>query len=176
MRVKVLRLGHRVIRDKRLTTHVALTARAFGADEAVISGEQDKGILESIKDICDRWGGTFKVSYDKSWKSFIEQHKKDGWEIIHLTMYGLPYQEQLEGMRKSKKNKLVIVGSEKVPPEVYQLADWNVSVTSQPHSEAAALGVFLHDFFEGKELNKKFDNPKLKVIPKSAGKETVKFS
>ncbi|MGI0148094.1 MAG: tRNA (cytidine(56)-2'-O)-methyltransferase, partial [Thermoplasmata archaeon] len=30
-RVTVLRLGHRPSRDKRVTTHVALVARAFGA-------------------------------------------------------------------------------------------------------------------------------------------------
>ncbi|TLZ95287.1 MAG: tRNA (cytidine(56)-2'-O)-methyltransferase, partial [Methanobacteriota archaeon] len=29
--ITVLRLGHRPARDKRVTTHVALTARAFGA-------------------------------------------------------------------------------------------------------------------------------------------------
>ena len=31
-RVIILRLGHRPERDKRITTHVALTARAFGAE------------------------------------------------------------------------------------------------------------------------------------------------
>ena len=174
MRVTVLRLGHRVFRDKRLTTHVALTARAFGANEVIISGEKDEGILKSIKDICERWGGDLKVSYEKNWKKVLEKHKN--WETIHLTMYGSPYQEHISKIRKSKKNKIIIVGSEKVPPEVYQMVDWNLGVTSQPHSEAAALGVFLHDFFQGKELDKEFKNPKLKVIPQVCGKKTEKFS
>ncbi len=30
MMIAVLRLGHRPERDKRITTHVALTSRAFG--------------------------------------------------------------------------------------------------------------------------------------------------
>ena len=176
MKVIVLRLGHRIFRDKRLTTHVALTARAFGADEVVISGEKDEGILKSIEDICDRWGGNFKVNYDKNWKSFLFNHKEEGWELIHLTMYGSPYQEHISEIRKSSKNKIIIVGSEKVPTEVYHMANYNLSVTNQPHSEAAALGVFLHDFFEGNELNKEFKNPKLKINPNAKGKDVKKFN
>ncbi|MEM2376537.1 MAG: tRNA (cytidine(56)-2'-O)-methyltransferase, partial [Sulfolobales archaeon] len=37
MKVFVLRLGHRPLRDKRVTTHVALTARAFGANGFVLA-------------------------------------------------------------------------------------------------------------------------------------------
>ena len=37
-RVTVLRLGHRRERDKRITSHLGLTARAFGADQIVLSG------------------------------------------------------------------------------------------------------------------------------------------
>jgi len=174
MKVTVLRLGHRVFRDKRLTTHVALTARALGADEVVLSGEKDDGILDSILDICDRWGGHFKVSYEKNWKGFLERKKREGCELIHLTMYGLQHQTQISDIRKSKKDKVIIVGSEKVPTEVYHLADYNLSVTSQPHSEVAALAVFLHDFFEGKELEKEFEKPKVKVVPKACGKDVRK--
>ena len=32
----VLRIGHRIGRDKRITTHVALVARAFGANKIII--------------------------------------------------------------------------------------------------------------------------------------------
>jgi tRNA (cytidine56-2'-O)-methyltransferase len=90
-------------------------------------------------------------------------------------MYGMPYQKELPKIRKSKKNKLIVVGSEKVPPEVYQIADYNLSVTNQPHSEVAALALFLHDFFKGKELNKKFTKSKIKVVPQKCGKKTLKF-
>jgi len=34
--ITVLRIGHRISRDKRITTHVALVARAFGADKILI--------------------------------------------------------------------------------------------------------------------------------------------
>ena len=38
-RISVLRLGHRIERDKRITSHLGLTARAFGADEIILSGD-----------------------------------------------------------------------------------------------------------------------------------------
>ena len=40
--INVLRLGHRIGRDKRITTHVALVARAFGADKILIDTEDRK--------------------------------------------------------------------------------------------------------------------------------------
>ena len=41
LKVSVMRLGHRVDRDKRMTSHLGLTARAFGADEVILSGDDD---------------------------------------------------------------------------------------------------------------------------------------
>ena len=32
-KISVLRLGHRLVRDDRVSTHVGLVARAFGASE-----------------------------------------------------------------------------------------------------------------------------------------------
>ena len=40
--VSVLRLGHRVDRDKRMTSHLGLTARAFGANRVILAGDNDK--------------------------------------------------------------------------------------------------------------------------------------
>ncbi|MCL2143761.1 MAG: tRNA (cytidine(56)-2'-O)-methyltransferase, partial [Methanomassiliicoccaceae archaeon] len=44
---------------------------------------------------------------------------------------------------------LVIVGAEKVPPEVYERSDHNISVGNQPHSEIAALSIFLYEVTQG---------------------------
>ena len=41
MNVNVLRLDHRIGRDTRITTHVCLTSRAFGASKIYLSGEED---------------------------------------------------------------------------------------------------------------------------------------
>ncbi|HDN83691.1 MAG TPA: tRNA (cytidine(56)-2'-O)-methyltransferase, partial [Candidatus Altiarchaeales archaeon] len=90
-------------------------------------------------------------------------------EKIHLTMYGLNIDEKIAKIRKSKRDKLIIVGGKKVPSEVYEMVDYNIAIGHQPHSEIAALAVFLDRLFEGKELLKDFDGKK-KVIPQARGK------
>ena len=169
--IKVLRLGHRRGRDDRISTHVGLVARAFGAEEIIYSGEKDSNMLESIRDVKERWGGPFEVSYNESWRKVIKEF--DGLKV-HLTMYGLPYQENLEEIKEnteeSNSDLLVIVGAEKVPSEVYDLVDYNLGVNNQPHSEVAALGIFLHDFFEGRELNREYKDAEIKIIPDKNGK------
>lgn len=89
---------------------------------------------------------------------------------MHLTMYGERVQDKTKEIAKLNVPLLVIVGGEKVPYEIYQMADYNISVTSQPHSEVAALAVFLDRVFEGKELEKKFGNAKIRVTPSARGK------
>ena len=42
--IEVLRLGHRISRDKRISTHVALVARAFGASKIYYTGQKDKSM------------------------------------------------------------------------------------------------------------------------------------
>lgn len=170
--ITVLRLSHRRVRDARLTTHVCLTARALGADEAIISGEHDENVLESVSDVAKRWGGNFKIRYEEKWKKIIEK----SWGVrAHLTVYGMPIQDKIAEIRERSKGKdlLVIVGGEKVPGEVYGLADYNIAVTGQPHSEVAALAIFLHEFFEGEELLKKFPRAKLTVVPQERGKKVL---
>ncbi|MEM3184417.1 MAG: tRNA (cytidine(56)-2'-O)-methyltransferase, partial [Candidatus Hadarchaeales archaeon] len=65
------------------------------------------------------------------------------------------------------------VGAAKVPAEVFELADYNVAIGNQPHSEVAALAVFLDRLFEGKELERDFPNWKLKIIPSERGKHLI---
>jgi tRNA (cytidine56-2'-O)-methyltransferase len=169
MKVTVLRLGHRLGRDARLSTHVGLVARAFEASGIIYSGDRDQNLMNSLKETVKRWGGDFSVEYQKNWKRVIENFK--GIKI-HLTMYGIPFQEKIKEIRK-KRNLLLIVGSEKVPGEIYNLVDYNISVTNQPHSEVAALAVFLDHLFQGKELKKKFKGG-LKIIPQERGKKVLK--
>jgi len=172
--ISVLRLGHRKVRDVRISTHCGLVARAFGANEIIYSGEEDKSLIERINDITMRWGGPFKVSYEKNWRGIIENAKRKGFLIVHLTMYGVPINKKISEIRKSKR-LLIIIGGEKVPGEVYTLADYNISITNQPHSEVAALAVFLHEFYEGKELNKGFRNAKIRIVPQKKGKKVIEI-
>lgn len=170
MTISVLRLGHRKKRDPRLTTHVCLVARAFGASEVIISGEKDIIPIKTLRQVTKKWGGHFKVSYSKNWKKPIKQFKG---KKVNLSMYGLPIEKVIAKIRK-EKNLLIIVGGEKVPGEVYRLADYNVSVTQQPHSEVAALAIFLHEYFKGKELSKKFKGAKLRIVPQAKGKKVLR--
>lgn len=171
MRVWVLRLGHRRGRDQRLTTHVGLTARALGCDGIILSGEKDESIIQSLKRVVRRWGNNFKVKYVKNWRNFVKEWKG---KIVHLTMYGLPVREKISEIRRSKKDLLIIVGSQKVPIDVYEFATWNISVTNQPHSEVAALAIFLDKLFREKELKKKFKKAKIKIVPQEKGKKVKK--
>jgi tRNA (cytidine56-2'-O)-methyltransferase len=68
---------------------------------------------------------------------------------------------------------LIVVGAEKVPPEVYQAADFNISVGNQPHSEVAALAILLDRLAQGKEFSKEFEGGNIKVLPCERGKRVV---
>jgi tRNA (cytidine56-2'-O)-methyltransferase len=173
MTVNVLRLDHRRVRDARITTHVCLTARAFGASKVILSGDEDKKIMENIRDVVKRWGGNFEIDYVKKWDKFIDDWKNNGGEVVHLTMYGESVQDVTNKIRESTKDMLVVVGGSRVPSKVYQEANWNVSVTNQPHSEVAALSIFLHTFFDGEEYNIEFKDSELEVIPTAHGKQVI---
>jgi len=170
--VYVFRLGHRPERDKRLTTHVMLAARALGVRGVYYSGERDVNVERKINDVTTRWGGPFFVEYVNDWKGFMKKWRRIG-EIIHLTMYGLPIQDVISKIKSSEKKKLVVVGGPKVPREVFEVSSYNVAVTSQPHSEVSALAIFLHELFEGKELTKSFSEAKIIVIPQAKGKKVI---
>ena len=129
--------------------------------------------MENVRDVIERWGGDFEVEYQKNWKKSMEEWKRNGGKIVHLTMYGEQVQEVVKDIKDSPMDKLVVVGGSRVPIQVYREADWNVSVTTQPHSEVSALALFLHMYFEGKELNKEFEGGKLKVVPSAHGKKIL---
>ncbi len=167
--VAVLRLGHRPGRDDRMTTHVGLTARALGADRVVFP-ENATDALETTRDITDRFGGPFVAERTDSPKAIIRD-----WDgvVVHLTMYGEPIQETIEAVRDARVAQplLVVVGSEKVPFDVYEHADWNLAVTNQPHSEVAGLAVFLDRLFEGRELEREWVDAEKRVVPMETGKQ-----
>jgi tRNA (cytidine56-2'-O)-methyltransferase len=163
----ILRIGHRPLRDKRVTTHVALSSRAFGASGIFVDAE-DKVLEENVNSVVERFGGDFKIETGVRWKKMLKEF--DG-EIVHLTMYGQRVDVVIPKIAKDK-DILIVVGAEKVPPEVYQTADHNVSVGNQPHSEIAALAVFLDRLTDGKNLYSE-RHGLLTVIPNERGKTVV---
>ncbi|AFO58758.1 MULTISPECIES: tRNA (cytidine(56)-2'-O)-methyltransferase [Natrinema] len=168
--VAVLRLGHRPGRDDRMTTHVGLTARALGADRVLFPDNAGQS-LETVADITDRFGGPFEAELIEGPQGIIRN-----WEgkVVHLTMYGERVQDVADDIRAAHadagESLLLVVGSEKVPFDVYEEADWNVGVTNQPHSEVAGLAVFLDRLFEGRELEREWVDADRHVIPMETGK------
>jgi len=168
--IEVLRLGHRISRDKRISTHVGLTARAFGAKKLYYSGQKDSDFEKSVNKIVDRFGGNFKTEYCKNYRELINKKKKENFILCHLTMYGIGFEKKLKELKNKKV--LVIVGGEKVPYEIYELSDFNLSVSLQPISEVSALGIFLYKL-HGKA---KFKDSKVYVVESERGKilKTIK--
>jgi tRNA (cytidine56-2'-O)-methyltransferase len=166
--ITVLRIGHRPARDKRITTHICLTARAFLADKVLVDFK-DSDLEATINGVTGRFGGSFSVKSGVNWRSFL---KETGSVKIHLTMYGMNLNacmEKIEEAHLKNPDMVIIVGAEKVPGEIYGLADFNVSITNQPHSEVAALALFLDRLNHGSELEKTF-NGKMRIIPSPTGK------
>jgi tRNA (cytidine56-2'-O)-methyltransferase len=175
--VVVLRWGHRPQRDARLTSHVALAARALGASGFVLSDIVDRKLEETVEKVTENWGGEFFFEMGKPWRRVVKDWKAKGGIVVHLTVYGENIQTSpvLDKICHSGRNVLVLVGSQKVPSEFYsaEVSDFNVAVGNQPHSECAALAVFLDRFFEGEELAKGFGEAKIKVVPQKRGKKTI---
>ncbi|NOZ88831.1 MAG: tRNA (cytidine(56)-2'-O)-methyltransferase [Crenarchaeota archaeon] len=172
-RVYVLRIGHRPERDKRITTHVGLVARAFGANGFILGDVCDSHVMESLRGVLERWGGVMHLECGVPSRRYVMEWRRQGGEVIHLTMYGLHVDDVIGEIRSSPKPKLVIVGAEKVPPFFYEAADYNVAIGNQPHSEVAALAIFLDRLYEGRELRIEFPNAKLRIIPSPRSKKVV---
>ena len=168
MVIEVVRIGQRVVRDDRVTTHVALVSRAFGADRIFMS-EINPEIKDTIEKINVTWGGKFEVEFIDKWKSIVKKKKEENFKIIHLSMYGQNINDAQEELQK-EENLLIVVGAEKVPREIYELADYNVGVGSQPHSEISALAILLDRIQKGKQFEKDFPGAKRKIIPTKNGK------
>lgn len=170
-KIEVLRIGQRLVRDDRVTTHVALVARAFGVDK-IYMNEVNPEIKETIQKVNNTWGSNFDVIFVENWKEILKQKKNAGWKIVHLTMYGQAINE-IQDELNCQESLFVVVGAEKVPRMVYDIADYNVSIGNQPHSEISALAVLLDRIFIGTQFEKTYKNGQKRIIPSYRGKNVV---
>ena len=170
MVIEVVRIGQRLVRDDRVTTHVALVARAFGCAKIFMT-EVNPEIKDTLEKINNTWGGNFVVEFIDNWKSIVK-NKKEQYKIVHLTMYGESINDVDEQLRK-EENLLIVVGAEKVPREIYELADYNVGIGSQPHSEISALAILLDRIQKGEQFKNSFPGAKRKIIPTRKGKNVL---
>ena len=164
--IEIFRLGHRLPRDCRITTHVALSARAFGATAMYYSGMHDQEMEDAVHKIATKFGGPFTTQHIPNENSFLKQKKKEGYTFIHLTVYGTSFEEL--PTEKATDKIIVIVGGEKVPPAIYQLSDYNISVGNQPHSEVAALALVLYHIHGIQEA---YPGAQRKIIGQKRGKK-----
>lgn len=175
-KVIIIRYGHRMLRDRRMSTHIALIGRALGADGMILTNYTSEKVQKTIDEVNKRWGGDFFVETGIDWRDILNEidHRSD--LLVHLTMYGLKLnQEIINDIQTSSKNIYVFLGSQKVPGEIYEEADYNIAISNQPQSECGALAIFIDRLFEGKTLYQQFDDAKLRIIPQSHGKEVKKL-
>lgn len=175
VKIYVLRYGHRPLRDKRITTHVALVARAFGAHGFVLADVYDEKVFVSLKRVIEAWGGSMDISMGVDHRECIRIWRDRGGVVVHLTMYGINVDDVIGEIRDLNRD-ILVVGAEKVPSYFYELADYNVAIGNQPHSEVAALAVFLDRFYDGRELYSSFENARYRIIPSKRGKMVVRVA
>lgn len=168
--IEVLRIGQRLVRDDRVTTHVALVSRAFGASK-IYMNEVNPEIKETLNKVNKSWGSDFQIEFIEDWRKLLRSKKKVA-KIVHLTMYGENI-NHVEQKISQENNILIVVGAEKVPRDVYEQADYNVAVGNQPHSEISALAVLLDRVQGGKQFDAKYNNAKLEIVPTKKGKKVV---
>lgn len=171
VRIEVLRLGYRPGRDPRVNTHLCLTARALGASTIYLTGRDDE-LERSVAGVVSSFGGCFSVEVCKSWRSVIRDFPG---VTVHLSMYGDRLNQSMEAIMEGARRSgavLVVVGGEKVPREIYEMVDFNLAVGNQPHSEIAALAIFLDRLQQGRELERDFQG-EIHIEPYCDGKKQV---
>ena len=172
--IEVLRLGHRLGRDPRITTHLALVSRAMGASNFVLAGDEDEKLFSNIHSVNERFGHGLSCRYEKSPMRMLREIANSDEEskpiIIHLTMYGEPFKQVIPNIPKDKP-VVVVVGGAKVPGELFKVSDFNIAVGNQPHSEVAALALFLDSWTDGEGFNREFSEPQLVISPSKSGKD-----
>ena len=170
--VTVVRLGHRQQRDKRITSHLGLTARAMGANHFVLCGDNDEGVLDTLSDVVENFGGKFTSEHQAKPMGYLRHFAKEGGRIVHLTMYGEAYDSVTNDI-PTDAPIAVVVGGAKVPGEIYKLADYNVAVGHQPHSEVSALALFMSELLGGVAGPEQFAGARLEVRPHPSGKVVI---
>lgn len=126
--------------------------------------------------VTNTFGGDFKASYVRNGSKILRN-----WNgiSVHLTMYGVELADRLAELQsrfKSGQDLLVIVGGAKVSGDIYKLSTYNVCIGNQPHSEVAALAIFLDRLFEGQSRIRFYEEAPLNVIPSERSKTLQKAS
>ena len=167
-RVDVLRLGYRRGRDPRITTHLALVARALGSDGFLLAGDDDQEMFDNLNSVSERFGGELDTEH-VSGLGHLKKHVENGGVAVHLTMYGEPFRQAIPKIRRDRP-LIIVVGGAKVPGDVYKICQHNVAVGNQPHSEVAALALFMDAWFGESGSECSFKDARLVIEGVNGGK------
>ena len=174
----VLRLGYRKGRDPRITTHLALVSRALGATNFLLAGHRAPKAVVHRSDVLEQllvFVACEHVEGAMGWLRRFTQHDAGDGEpgvAVHLTMYGEPYREVIPRIRRDRP-VVVIVGGAKVPSDVFEYAQYNVAVGNQPHSEVAALALFMEGWYGQGGTERHFADARLVIEPSARGKSVI---
>ena len=167
-RFDVLRLGYRRGRDPRITTHLALVARALGSDGFLLAGDDDQEMFDNLNSVSERFGGELETEH-VSGLGHLKKHVENGGVAVHLTMYGEPFRQAIPKIRRDRP-LIIVVGGAKVPGDVYKICQHNVAVGNQPHSEVAALALFMDAWFGESGSERSFKDARLVIEGVNGGK------
>ena len=124
--------------------------------------------ISSVRSLGNAWGGSFSVVQKVSPLRIISEWKKDGGRVINLSMYGedmrAPMSELYHVYYTLGQPLLVVVGSSKVDGKVYQASDFNLAVTHSPHSEVAALAIFLEKLLGNRAWGRRKPESRIKIL------------
>ncbi len=160
--ISVLAIGNGTHEEN---VELALTMRAFGASEIIFSCKEDRKILRKISAIDRLWGGKFRVRFEKDYKEVLKNAPKS--KKIYLTRFGEPLQSRI-GLIRSYKNIVLIITQKDYEKGIYDSSDFNISVTSQPIAAVSASAVFLHDYYNGRELAMHFERARYKIVARGS--------
>jgi tRNA (cytidine56-2'-O)-methyltransferase len=158
--INVLAIGRNSYQN---SLDLCVTSRALGASEITFIGKKDTQLADYMNKMASKWGGKFKVSFAKSYQEFMKSSDKA--IKIYLTRYGTSLTEKSAMISTYKRIVLIVTDKEDVD-YINKVADFKISITSQPHCSAAAIAVFLHEYYKGRELAMHFENAKYKISEK----------
>src|SRR5271157_833132 len=147
-------------------SELCLVSRAFGASGLLLSSRKDSRLTKFVKLNNTKWGGSFSVDFDSDYVEVLDS--ESSYKKVYLTRYGVPLHDVIESLR-TYKNLLLIISDKDALGSVSARADFNVSISGQPHSSSSAVAVFLHEFYSGRELAMHFENASYKVVPSERG-------
>lgn len=140
---------------------IALASRAFGASSVIFTSRKNNKLVNYFKSVNRQWGGRFEIRFERDWERVLEEKKR--YEKIYLTKSGAPIGKMMYRIRTYKNILLIATLAENLK-KLDGMIDYNVSVTTQPHSSVSAIAVFLHMFFSGRELAVRFNNARSKIV------------